>query len=151
MREPELLNHNCMATHTKEQMREPRREHYIAPAVGTDTHAALDLALKELAAARDLGTTDPAGDLHLLASLAAEAESRFPELVADARRYGCSWASVADLLGVTRAQRLAVLGPKTPAPRRRDHVQATGTGEAHAQTGNKTEGHLNATPNGHCH
>lgn len=84
-------------------MREPRRDHYIAPAAGVDSRAALDTAIDALAAARNLDGADAATALHLLASLAAETDARFPEAIAKARHDGCSWAGIADLLGVTRA------------------------------------------------
>ncbi len=84
-------------------MREPRRDHYLAPATGADSFAALGSALEQLASARNLDATDAASAVHLLASLAAEVEARFPRLIADARDGGCSWAEIADLLGVTRA------------------------------------------------
>ena len=46
---------------------------------------------------------DAGATLHLIASLVAEARSRVPRAVADARDQEYSWAQVADLLGVTRA------------------------------------------------
>jgi hypothetical protein len=84
-------------------MREPRRDHYIEPVTGTDTRAALDAALDHLARARNLDGTDSATAVHLLASLAAETEARMSEAISKARHDGCSWAGIADLLGVTRA------------------------------------------------
>ncbi len=84
-------------------MREPRRDHYLPPTTGADTVDALDTAIDEVARARDLDTSDPTSALHLLASLAAEAQARLGESVAATRAYGCSWAEIADLLGVTRA------------------------------------------------
>jgi hypothetical protein len=84
-------------------MSEPRRDHYVAPATGADTQAALDAAVKLLSADRDLDTPDPAATVHLVASLIAEAQARLPRAVRQARDYGCSWAEIADLLGVTRA------------------------------------------------
>ncbi len=84
-------------------MSEPRRDHYVAPATGTDSQAALDAAVEFLSAARDLDTSDPAARVHLVASLIAEAQARLPRAVRQARDYGCSWAEIADLVGVTRA------------------------------------------------
>ena len=52
--------------------------------------------------------------LHLLASLVAEASTRVPRAVADARDQEYSWAQVADLLGVTRGP---APGSVTPAAR----------------------------------
>jgi uncharacterized NAD(P)/FAD-binding protein YdhS len=110
-------------------MREPRRDHYIEPATGADSRAALDAVIDQLAVARNLDPTDAATALHILASLAAETEARFPQLVAAARDDGCSWAEIADLLGVTRAsawqkwsqpqQRAPASQPKPNAQRRR--------------------------------
>jgi hypothetical protein len=84
-------------------MRETRRDHYLTPAVGADAADALEKAIDELARARNLDASDPTAALHLLASLAAAAQARLGESVAGTRAYGCSWAEVADLLGVTRA------------------------------------------------
>jgi hypothetical protein len=53
--------------------------------------------------ARDFEDGDPAAIVHVLASLAWQLDGRLVLAVADARRWGCSWAEVADLLGVTRA------------------------------------------------
>ena len=85
-------------------MREPRRDHYIAPATGEDSRAALEAAIENLGKLRGLEWVgDAAVTLHLLASLITEARSRLPRAVADARDQDCSWGQVADLLGVTRA------------------------------------------------
>jgi DNA-directed RNA polymerase specialized sigma24 family protein len=84
-------------------MTEPRRDHYIAPDTGADTAAAIAAAIKSLAAARNFEDPDATITLHLLASLLAHAQARLPQAVTDARNQGCSWAEIADLLGVTRA------------------------------------------------
>jgi len=84
-------------------MSEPRRDHYVAPATGADSQGALDAAVEFLSAARNLDAPDPAATVHLVASLIAEARARLPRAVRQARDYGCSWAEIADLLGVTRA------------------------------------------------
>jgi hypothetical protein len=84
-------------------MRAPPRDHYIAPSIGPDSHAALDAAIESLAAARNLDGGDAGVALHLLASLLADAHNRLPKSVGDAREQGCSWAEIADLLGITRA------------------------------------------------
>jgi hypothetical protein len=80
-----------------------RRERHIGPAAGEDTKRVLDDAIASLAALRGLWLGDAGVELHLLASLIAEAESRLPQEVADARDEHYSWAAIADLLGVTRA------------------------------------------------
>lgn len=100
-------------------MTEPRRDHYIAPSTGDDSAEALDAAIASLGEQRGLGPEDDATRLHLLASLVAEVDRRLPAAVADARNQGCSWAQIADLLGVTRAsawQRYAEANPSQPRP-----------------------------------
>jgi hypothetical protein len=85
-------------------MREPRRDHYLPPTVDEATEAVLDQAVDTLANLRGMGWNgDAATSLHLLTSLIAEAQQRLPQAVADARDQDCSWAEIADLLGVTRA------------------------------------------------
>jgi hypothetical protein len=85
-------------------MREPRRDHYIAPATGADADDVLDDAIKTLGTLRGLEWVDDAGaTLHLLTSLIAEADARLPRAVADARDQDYSWAQIADLVGTTRA------------------------------------------------
>ncbi len=85
-------------------MREPRRDHYLAPATGTDTERVLEAAVETLGKVRGLEWLGDAGaTLHLLASLTTEAGHRLPRAVADARDQDYSWAQIADLLGVTRA------------------------------------------------
>ncbi len=85
-------------------MREPRRDHYIAPTTGHDSERILDAAIESLGTVRGLEWVGDAGaTLHLLISLTAEAERRLPRAVADARDQDYSWAQIADLLGVTRA------------------------------------------------
>ena len=60
-------------------MREPRRDHYIAPATGEDSRAALEAAIENLGKLRGLEWVgDAAVTLHLLASLITEARSRLP-------------------------------------------------------------------------
>jgi hypothetical protein len=81
----------------------PRRDHYIAPCTGVDSRCVLDGAIETLRAARHLDADDPTATLHVLASLAAEIDACLDAAVVDVRRDGCSWAEVADLLGVTRA------------------------------------------------
>jgi hypothetical protein len=85
-------------------MREPRRDHYLGPTTGDDTESVLEAAIDSLGALRGLAWLgDAPPGLHLLASLMAEAEGHLPRAVADARDQDCSWAQIADILGVTRA------------------------------------------------
>jgi hypothetical protein len=85
-------------------MREPRRDHYLAPSTGADTDRVIQDAIDTLGTLRGLPWLGDAGaTLHLLTSLIAEAQQRLPRAVADARDQDYSWAQIADLLGVTRA------------------------------------------------
>ena len=133
-------------------MREPRRDHYIEPATGADTSAALDAALHHLAAARNLDRADPATAVHLIASLAAETQARTSAAIIEARHDGCSWAGIADLLGVTRAsawQRWAgqerreaygaQQGQPAPAPDKRPATGRTGQHVSRSRSTSKTE------------
>lgn len=98
-------------------MRPPRRDHYIAPATGADTQAALDAALSHLTTARHLDPDDITATLHLLASLAAETQTRLAQAINHARHRGQSWAEIADLLGVTRASAWQRWAPPTTRTR----------------------------------
>lgn len=84
-------------------MREPRRNHYIAPVANDETVVALDDAIDTLRRTRSFQPDDPGVTLHLLASIITETQQRLPEAVANARDHGYSWAEIAELLGVTRA------------------------------------------------
>ncbi len=101
-------------------MREPRRDHYLAPATGADSERVLQAAIESLGTLRALPWPGDAGvTMHLLTSLIAEAERRLPRAVADARDQEYSWAQIADLLGTTRAsawQRYAGHTTKNCAP-----------------------------------
>jgi hypothetical protein len=84
-------------------MREPRRDHYLAPVVGDDTGTVIEAAIAALAELRGLTPLgDPCTALHLLASIVCETQRRLPEAVARARDQQCSWAEIGDLVGVTR-------------------------------------------------
>lgn len=95
-----------------------RRDHYLSPSVDAHSQAVVDAALASLGARRGLGLAgDAAVGLHLLASLIAEANGALAAAVADARDQGCSWAQIADLLGVTRATAWQRYGqPSAPEP-----------------------------------
>ena len=71
------------------------------PRVDLDTFVVLDHAVVALADRRFLATLDAAAQLHLLASLVAQAEVWVGEKVATARAAGTSWAVIGHLLGVT--------------------------------------------------
>lgn len=99
-------------------MREPRRDHYLAPATGHDTERVLQDAIDTLGTLRGLPWLGDAGvTLHLLTSLIAQAERTLPRAVADARDQDYSWAQIADLLGVTRASAWQRYARHTPANR----------------------------------
>jgi len=99
-------------------MAEPRRDHYLAPSMDDATERVLDAAIVSLGELRGLDHDgDGATSLHLLASLMAEANRRLGSAVAEARAQRCSWAQIAELLGVTRAsawQRYASQAKATP-------------------------------------
>ena len=101
-------------------MRQTRRDHYVAPATGEDSEGVLEEAIDTLGTLRGLPWLGDAGaTLHLLTSLMAQAESRLPRAVADARDQDYSWAEIADLLGLTRAsawQRYAGRGQRDRTP-----------------------------------
>lgn len=79
----------------------PRHPEVAGPEVGLDTFVVLDHAVVALADRRFLPTLDAATQLHLLASLVAQAEVWLGEQVATARAAGMSWAVIGRLLGVT--------------------------------------------------
>lgn len=103
------------------------------PRVGLDTVVVLDQAVVALADRRFMSVLDAPVQLHLLASLVAQAESWLGEQVAAAREAGASWAVIGRLLGVTATvarQRYAPAkasgrrapSPSLPAPDRRPLV-----------------------------
>ena len=93
-----------MYGHPRMTAREPRRDHYLAPATGEDSRRVLEAAIESLANLRNMAWLgDASVTLHLLTSLRAEVEQQLPRAVADVREQECSWAEIADLLGVTRA------------------------------------------------
>ena len=95
-------------------MREPRRDQYRAPATGDDTDTVIEIAIETLGSLRGLPWLgDAPVRLHLLSSLIAETQRRLPRAVADARDQDCSWAQIADLLGVTRASAQQRYGGQT--------------------------------------
>jgi hypothetical protein len=73
------------------------------PRVDLDTFIVLDHAFVALADRRFMAQLDAPVQLHLLASLIAQAESWLGEQVAAAREAGASWAVIGRLLGITAA------------------------------------------------
>ena len=103
--EPLTHINNCKDIDTPmDTLRPARRNHWLTPAIGTDSDQVLDTAIENLAVHRnfpafaDIGTT-----MHLVASLAQQTEQRLNQLVADARNENYSWAEIGDLLGITRS------------------------------------------------
>jgi hypothetical protein len=79
----------------------PRHPEAARPRTGLDTFVVLDHAVVALADRRFMATLDAACQLHLLASLIAQAEVWLGEQAAAARAEGMSWAAIGRLLGVT--------------------------------------------------
>jgi hypothetical protein len=79
----------------------PRHAPPPRPYTSLDTYIVLDRALVELADRRFMPTLDAPTQLHLLASIVAQAEHWLGEQVAIARKDGASWGEVGHLLGST--------------------------------------------------
>lgn len=99
----------------------PQRVHHIGPKTDRESRAVLDEAVASLGTLRMptgwLG--DGGAEVHLLASLLAEAERQLPQSVALARDQDYSWAEIGDLLGVTRAAAWQRFGEQARTVRRR--------------------------------
>jgi len=102
-------------------MAAPERTHHIGPKTGRDSRAVLDEAVASLGRLRMpsgwLG--DGGAEIHLLASLIAEAECQLPQSVGLARDQDYSWAEIGDLLGITRAAAWQRFGDQVATVRRR--------------------------------
>jgi predicted component of type VI protein secretion system len=73
------------------------------PVADDDCEAAFDNAIDELIDARSPGChADPGAVLDALASLALKITATVPDVVADAREQGYTWAQIAALLGGTK-------------------------------------------------
>jgi hypothetical protein len=97
----------------------PRRSDAPGPYVNIDTTVVLDRALVELADRRFTAKLDAPAQLHLLASLIAQADTWLREQVAVARHDGASWAEVGHLVGSTAtAARQRWASPAHTTPRR---------------------------------
>lgn len=90
------------------------------PYVDIDTTVVMDRALLELADRRFTRRLDAAAQLHLLASLTAQADSWIGEQVTIARSDGATWREIGQLLGTTatavRQRWTAANRHNTPAP-----------------------------------
>lgn len=71
------------------------------PRTGLDTYLVLDHAVVDLADRRFMRVLDAPVQLHLLASLIAQAEVWLGEQVAAARHAGASWGEIGRWLGIT--------------------------------------------------
>lgn len=92
------------------------------PRTGLDTFVVLDRAVVDLADRRFMRTLDAPAQLHLLASLCAQAEEWLREQVAIARHAGASWGQIGGWLGVTAT--LARQRYAAPPSRRRSPSMA---------------------------
>ncbi|MGH2669157.1 MAG: hypothetical protein ACRDH5_08605 [bacterium] len=83
---------------------DPRHDRSIIPYTDDDTVALIDDAVESLVLLRSpMHLGDAAATISALVSLAAEADSRIPDAVADARDQGHSWDTIADRLATTVA------------------------------------------------
>ena len=93
---------SCIGNYTT--MAVPDRAHHVPPHVDEYSAIALSEATATLGSLRGLSWLGDAGvELHLLASLLRQAQTRLPDAVAEARDQDYSWAEIGDLLGTTRA------------------------------------------------
>jgi predicted phage gp36 major capsid-like protein len=82
------------------------------PQTDIDTVVVLDHALVDLADRRFMKHLDAAIQLHLLASLTAQAETWIDEQTQRARATGATWAEIGRLLGITAAAARQRYGPR---------------------------------------
>ena len=104
----------------------PRHPEEARPRTGLDTFIVLDHAIVDLADRRFLRVLDAPAQLHLLASLSAQAEVWLGEQVAAARATGMSWAAIGRLIGVTAAVARQRYGVTAGAERRARPAASTG-------------------------
>ena len=86
----------------------------VPPRSGDDTYDLIDHALYQLAERRGRWPGDPVAALTLLASLIDQAGRMIPELAADARKQGASWASIATALGTSPEEAELHYSPRSP-------------------------------------
>jgi hypothetical protein len=100
-------------------MTEPRRDHYLPPTIGEDSEVVLDAAPSTRSAASGgwASTATPPPPCTCSPASSPKPQQRLPRAVADARDQDCSWAEIADLLGVTRASAWQRYARRTPANR----------------------------------
>lgn len=71
------------------------------PYIDEETLALVEHAVESLVCLRGAGVGDAGAALSALASLIAEAQTRLPDAVADAREQGYTWAEIASRLAST--------------------------------------------------
>lgn len=96
------------------------------PRTDLDSFIVMDHAVVDLADRRFLTGLDAPVQLHLLASLCAQAEVWLAEQVAAARETGMSWAVIGRLLGVTATVARQRYGATAGAGRRARPAASTG-------------------------
>ncbi|MGH9157222.1 MAG: hypothetical protein ACRD1K_15595 [Acidimicrobiales bacterium] len=96
------------------------------PRTDLDTFIVMDHAVVDLADRRFFTGLDAPVQLHLLASLCAQAEVWLAEQVTVARATGMSWAAIGRLLGVTATVARQRYGATAGAGRRARPAASTG-------------------------
>jgi hypothetical protein len=86
----------------------------VPPHSGTDTWDLIENALRQLADRRGRWLGEPLTAITMLASLTDQAGRMIPELAADARKNGTSWASIATTLGTSPEQAELLYSPRSP-------------------------------------
>jgi hypothetical protein len=86
----------------------------LPPRADHDSFDVIDDALTELARRRQLLLGDELATIHLLASLADQAQRCLPEEVITARENGASWHQVATVLGVSEQEAWRRYDPASP-------------------------------------
>lgn len=104
----------------------PRWPEAAPPRTDLDSYIVMDHAVVDLADRRFMRSLDAPVQLHLLASLCAQAEAWLAEQVAIARDMGMSWAVIGRLLGVTATVARQRYGPAPGARRRARPAASTG-------------------------
>lgn len=108
----------------------PRYPDADRPRVGLDTTVVLDHAVVALADRRFMSVLDAPAQLHLLASLVAQAEAWLSEEVAAARGQGLSWAVIGRMLGTTATAARQRYAPVVKSGRAaRDHARQVVPGD----------------------
>jgi hypothetical protein len=104
------------------------------PRTDFNTYFVLDRAIIDLADRRFMNVVEPRLQLHLLASLAAQAETWVTEQVAVARDSGVTWRDIGALLGLGAAvARQRYAPPTKPGARRASSSSAMARGHNRSQ------------------